>query len=59
MVSEALLYSSSHEKFWQQTQFLSGKKQQISEHETAAIKQNKKLQSSLPTWPLGEFQPMG
>lgn len=26
MVSKALLYSSSHEKFWQQTQFLSGKK---------------------------------
>lgn len=25
MVSEALLYSSSHERFWQQTQFLSGK----------------------------------
>lgn len=33
-------------------------KKQISEHETAAIKQNKKLQSSFPTWPLGEFQPM-
>lgn len=26
MVSKALLYSSSHERFWQQTQFLSGKK---------------------------------
>ncbi len=26
MVSEALLYSSSHKKFWQQTRFLSGKK---------------------------------
>jgi len=26
VVSKALLYSSSHEKFWQQTQFLSGKK---------------------------------
>lgn len=29
MVSKALLYSSSNEKFWQQTQFLSGKKTNI------------------------------